>query len=196
MKKFLGKKGVMIALWAVTAILAALMIGMAVRPVSYGWAYTGSASAEMIGLTEDMDMELVFDEKEIEIHAELDSISMDMGMWYLRDGREFVGYSFSYVPPIVAGELGNAVVTEDVFDQAVRDLKADKQMYKNVFANASTINAFKCDLNGEEFICTTAIVFTVVCGVFVAATLTLSVLSTKAFVKGKKEEPKTEETAA
>lgn len=196
MKKFLSKKTVMITFWCVTAVLAVLMIFMAARPVSYGWAYKGTASAEMLNLTEDADMELKFSQKEIDMHIELDSISIDMGMWYLRDGYEYVGYTFSYVPSSISSQFEDYIATESEFDKAVKELKADKQAYKNVFAKADKINAFKCEVGDEELVCTGAIIFTVVCSVLVAATLTFSILSTKAFIKAGKEQPQPEEIVA
>ena len=186
MKKFLSKLPVMIALWCVTAVLLTVMIVMAARPVSYGWAYKGD-DKDVLGLGEEQEIALVFDdEDELEMFIELEGLSFEMEIWYLREGKKYGIVAPSSMPPLVQDYMGDELMTEREFEEYVRECKSDRQIWRDMWASADDINAFKCEMYGEEFVCTGAIVFTVIFGVLVVAGLTFSTFSTAAFVKGKK----------
>ena len=186
MKKLLKKLPVMISLWSATAIFLIAMIVVIARPVSYGWAYK-SEDKDIFGLGEDQNIVLVYDdEDEVEIYIDMDGLSFEMEFWYLRNDNKVQILYPSSMPSLIEDYMDAELMTEEEFEDLVRTLKSDRQTWREMWSSADKINAFKCEFNGEKFVCTTAIVFAVISGILVAAGITLSVLSTLAYVKDKK----------
>ena len=188
MKKFMSKLPVMIIMWIVTITVLVVMIVMASRPVSTGWAYK-SEERDIMGLGEDQEITIIFeDEREIEAKVELEGLCFEMSMWYLRDGDEYVGIGISKMPPLILDVTGEDVMTARDFEEKVQYYKDDRQLWRELWKQSENISAFKCEFNGEELICYGAIVFTVVFSILSAIGLAGAIVSTVLFVKSRKKE--------
>ena len=186
MKKFLSKLPVMISFWCITVILLIITIVFAARPVSYGWKYKGQG--DVLDLGQNTKLEAKFkNSKEIDLHVEMDAMTMDMGMWYVRNGKKISVVAISYVPSMVASQFDT--MTETEFEQEVKDAKADRQRWREIWAEADSVNAFTAKVQGEKFVCSGAIAFVTVTSILSAAVLTFATLSTIMFIKSKKQKP-------
>ncbi len=188
MKNFLKKLPVMISMWVITITLLTIMIVMAARPVSTGWAYK-SEDRDILGLGEDQEITIIFeDERELEAKVELEGLYFEMGMWYLRDGDEYVGIGISKMPPLIQDVTGEDIMTAKNFEDMVDYYKEDRQLWRELWKESERISAFKCEFNGEELICYGAIAFTVIFSVLSAIGLSISIISTVLFIKSRKKE--------
>ena len=188
MKKFMGKLPVMIIMWVVTITLLTVMIVMAARPVSYDWAYKCDEQ-DIMGFGEDQEIAITFEEEnELEMFIEMEGLSFEMNMWYLREGNKYGVVGVSSMPPLVQDAMGESTMSSIEFYNYVKECKADRQLWREMWATADSINAFKCEMNGVEFVCNGAIAFTVVFSVLSAIGLTCSIISTVLFIKSRKKE--------
>lgn len=186
MKKFFSKLPVMICSWCLTVVALISMIVVASRPVSYDWTYKCDEQ-DVLGLGEEQEMSITFDDDELEMFIEVEGMTFEMEMWYLRNGDKYAVRGFSSMPPLIQKEMGMETMSSIEFSAEVKELKADKERWREVWASADNISAFKCEFRGVEFVCHTAIVTMVISSILFVAGLALAIVSTVLFVQEKKK---------
>ena len=187
MKKFLSKLPVMIAMWIVTVAILTVMIIMAVRPVSYGWEYKCDEQ-DVMGFGENQEITITFeDERTYDMFVEMEGLTFEMDMWYLRNDDEYVTIGIAEMPPLVQDYMGETTISSIEYVEKVEYLKSDREFWREIWLKADRISAFKCEMNGVEFVCNGAIAFVVVFSILFATGLGFSTISTIFFVKGRKK---------
>ena len=185
MKKFFGKMTVMIALWVVTLISLISMIVVSCRPVSTGWAYK-CEDQDVLGIGEEQEIAITFeDEDEFEMFIELEGMTFEMSMWYLRNGDKYAPIGISEMPPLVQDYMGGEIMSSVEFSARVKELKSDRELWRETWANADSISAFKCEFAGVEFVCHTAIATMAISSILFVAGLALAIVSTVVFSQEK-----------
>lgn len=199
MKKFLGKLPVMITLVSLAVVMLVAYIVMLVRPVAYGFAYTGKD--DFFGTGKDQEISITFKNDEVartSIKGEKDEIVVDA--WVYRDGKYVLETDF--FKKIVKADdaskayLSSFVITEEKYDDLVKSTKEFKKEDPKAYeAKLEEIgykaNAFKLVVGeGKDavtYTCTGSIVFAAVGGVVLVALLTFGTFSVVYFIKGKKK---------
>ena len=185
MKKFLNKLPVMIVLWSVTLISLISMIVVASRPVSTGWTYK-SEEQDVLGFGEEQEISITFkNEEEFDMFIELEGMTFEMSMWYLRNGDKYLPIGISEMPSLVQGYMGEEIMSSIKYSARVKELKADRELWRETWAEADKISAFKCEFAGVEFVCYGAIAFTVVSSIIFVAGLALAIVSTVIYSQAK-----------
>ena len=191
MKKYLKKLPFMIALWIVAVTLLTITIVFAVRPVSYGWAYRSGDDRDIFNVGDEQEVTITFDEEDqLEMHFELDQMTFEVDVWYLRNGNKYATIEPSEMPEIIRDYASKDIMTEREFEEFLRDYRTDPVLRAQVWVEGNEVNAFKCEYNGEEFICVGAIVFTVTFGLLSLISIVLSGLSTIWFVQNNNQKRK------
>ena len=176
MKKFFGKLPVMITFIALAVVMAAVYIGMLVRPAAIGFAYKGEG--DFFGSGEKQEVSLVFKNDEVvrtTIHGKEDKVVVDM--WVYRDGNEVllcglkkVVEADETVAAMLKLEMGGEMdekTYNDVMVKMYEDLKEkDEKAYEELLKeNDIEVNAFKMTMDNEEYTCTGSVVFAIVGGI-------------------------------
>ena len=167
MKKFLSKLPVMITFVALAVVMLVAYIGLLVRPVAVGFTYKGKTE-NLLG-------------KEVEVSIKIKNSSefvmTSEGEDEKIEGRYVVkGREIAIIPMEISDKDFKEMKEEALKNW--EDVKESGMVYK--------ANAFKTELDGEDFVCTGSIVFAIVGGVVLVALLTFGTLSVLYFVKGKR----------
>jgi len=163
MKKFLGKKPVMITFIAVAVVLLVAYIGMLVRPVAIGFNYTQKEDGMTISYN--------FGFKKVKA-------TMSMG-----DEKETMeAYYFCKDNVVVFDSMGVVKNNED-YKEWTKELKDNWKTYKKT---GIEINAFNLEVGNDTYTCVGSIILAVVGGVVTAAVITFATLSTIVVLKKKK----------
>ena len=168
MKKFLGKLPVMITFVSLAVVMLVVYIGMLVRPVAIGMTYKGEVEN--------------FGGKKVETSIKI------------KNGSEFVmtteGEDDSIKGRFIVKGREILILPNEMTDKEFKEVKEDAlENWKDAKASGMVFkaNAFKTELDGEDFICTGSIVFAAVGGVVLVALLTFGTLSVLYYVKGRKK---------
>ena len=162
MKKFLGKKPVMITFLSVAVVLLVVYIGMLVRPVAIGFSYKGEVSGTEYSVKIKNGSEAVMS---------IEGVEETQKCRYVVKGREIF---------VIPEEM-----TDEEYKEAKKEILDNWDMVK-VSPFFSKTNAFKVEMMNEEFTCAGSIVLAVVGGIVTAAVITFATLSTIVVVKKKK----------
>lgn len=209
MKKFLGKKNVMIAFVALAVLFLAVYVGMLVRPVSYGFNYTNSIVSEDDGKELEEITKLNFRSDKVLRQTAISTIDGEVDekgvgdFWIYRDGNKIIIIGLKEV--IESTEMSKSQI-EDYNKNAMSKAKYEVEVeeleklkeespkaYELRMKSALEVKLFTAgeddpetkDLD-ESFGNTQAVVFTVVHGVVTVALLAFASLSLVFFVTKKK----------
>lgn len=172
MKKFLGKKPVMITFLALAVVMLVVYIGMLVRPVAIGMTYKGEVT--MYGQKAEISVK-VTSGKKLEMTTKVDGDSMtEKGYYFEKDGY------------IVFMDADNDEEYKAEKKELLNNWEDTKAMIKATGMGGIDCNAFGVEVMGEDFTCVGSIVFAVVGGIVTAAVITFATLSTIVVLKKKK----------
>jgi len=146
MKKFFGKKPVMITFIALAVVMLVVYIGMLVRPVAVGFTYKGEVES--------------YSGKKVETSIKI------------KNGSEFVmtqeGEDESIKGRYIVKGREILILPLEMTDKDFEETKEEAlKNWKDAKSSGMVFNAsaFKTELDGEDFICAGSIVFAAVGGV-------------------------------
>ncbi len=178
--EFLKKKGVMIALVVVAAILAIIYIYVLVRPINYNMAYTANIEGVKMSMT-------INSSKTMTLKVSDGNTNVSTDIYIITNG--------SQVGMIGAkGDGSNGTYTEEDYRQAVDEYNALSQTEKDQYwASDQVITMGMFGIRdadtGETFVCGGMIAFVIVMGVVTIGLIWVAEYSYKLYLKTKNAQP-------
>ena len=156
MKKFFGKKPVMITFIALAVVLAVVYIGMLVRPVAIGFTYKGEMDMMGAGKMEMVVKVTSGSEVDVKVKVAGASVEMEDLRYIEHDGQLLVLLDYDNMEPIK--------MTDKEYKDAKKEAIENWDEIKKS-GMLMDINAFEMGQGEETLDCTGTVVFAIVAGV-------------------------------
>ena len=175
MKKFLGKKPVMITFIALAVIMLVFYIGMLVRPVAIGMTYKGDLNMDYWG---KMEMEVkVKTGSKADVKVTIEGVSFELeDVRYVENDRQVY---------IIMADLDDPM---KMTDEEYKEMKKEILKYWDDLDKEGAlmdVSAFSMGDETDSMTCVGSIVFAIIGGVITAALITFATLSTLVVLKKK-----------
>ncbi len=185
MKKFLGKKPVMIAFIIAAVVFLAVEIGILVRPISYGLNYTYKTEVAGVQIKSVVKVHSDSVARATMIEGEEKAV---MDQWIYRDGDKVLMLGTKKYIEITGmkeaeiEEMNKSFcMTKAQYEEAVKELKElkknNKEAYNAELEDAMKFGIFQAGEGDEIAKCPQAIAFVVIHGAVTATLIVFAVLS-------------------